>query len=346
MAHARISENLPPDIDPTKAPIAFGRRALPKLNEELQSPELLTQQRALMALCDLVHDPEKVYQAIEIGFLDNLKNLLLHHDRIVRQKTTQILYIMAMHSVGRQGLIQNGVISALTELLDDPVDICRKNTHQIFEMMARLPEGAVGILCAGLVPFLVLKLKTESEEIQELILDTLSNCLRVEASEALATDAVTILKEKLTHSSVAIRSKAACVLLEISTHPEGKVAVCEEVIPVLVNLLEDTDPEIQASAAGALMFATIRPQGRFSALDAEAIPPLLKLVAEETSKARLSAIKTLTMLAEVPQGRRTLLDHTDTFQQCLNDPSEAVKRAAETAISVIKWKPFSRRDVS
>ncbi|XP_054076020.1 radial spoke head 14 homolog [Rissa tridactyla] len=340
MAHARISANLTPDIDPTKAPIAFGKRALPKLNEELQSPELLTQQRALMVLCDLVHDPEKVYQAIEIGFLDNLKTLLLHHDSTVRQKTTQILYIMAMHNVGRQGLIQNGVISALAERLDDPVDICRKNTHQVFEMMSKLPEGAVGVLHAGLIPLLVFKLKTEPEEIQELILDTLSNCLRVEASEALATGVVTILKEKLTHSSLAIRSKAARVLLEIGTHPEGKSAVCEEVIPVLVSLVEDTDPEVQASATGALMFATIKPQGRFSALGAKAIPPLLKLVAEETSKARLSAIKTLTMLAEVPEGRRTLLHHTDTFQQCLNDPCEAVKRAAKIAISVIQWKPF------
>ncbi|NWS54499.1 RSP14 protein, partial [Chunga burmeisteri] len=339
MAHARISANLPPNIDPTKAPIAFGKRALPKLNEELQSPELLTQQRALMALCDLLHDPENVYQAIEVGFLDNLKTLLLHHDSTVRQKTTQIFYIMAMHSVGRQGLIQNGVISALTELLDDPVDICKKNTHQIFEMMSKLPEGAAGILHAGLIPLLVFKLKTESVEIQELLLDTLSNCLHVEASEALATGAVTILKEKLTHSSVAIRSKAAWVLLEIGTHPEGKSVVCKEVIPVLVSLLEDADPEVQASAAGALMLATVKPQGRFSALGAEAIPPLLKLVAEETSKARLSAIKTLTMLAELPEGRKTLLDHTDTFQQCLNDPREAVKRAAKIAISVIKWKP-------
>lgn len=37
--------------------------------------------------------------------------------------------------------------------------------------------------------------------------------------------------------------------------------VCEEVIPVLVSLLEDTDPEVQASATGALMFATVKPQG-------------------------------------------------------------------------------------
>ncbi|OXB64658.1 hypothetical protein ASZ78_008734, partial [Callipepla squamata] len=141
MASIHISAKHPPDLDPTKAPIAFGRRALPKLNSEIQSPETLTQQRALMALCDLVHDPENVYQAVQIGFLENLKTLLLHHDSTVRQKTTQILCIMTMHNVGRQGLIQNAVIPVLTELLDDPEDICRKNTHQVFDMMARLPEA-------------------------------------------------------------------------------------------------------------------------------------------------------------------------------------------------------------
>lgn len=32
-------------------------------------------------------------------------------------------------------------------------------------------------------------------------------------------------------------------------------------MPVLVSLLEDPEPEVQASAAGALMFATVTPQG-------------------------------------------------------------------------------------
>uniref|UniRef100_A0A8D2PDF7 Radial spoke head 14 homolog n=1 Tax=Zosterops lateralis melanops TaxID=1220523 RepID=A0A8D2PDF7_ZOSLA len=100
MAQPRISACPPPDTDPTKAALAFGRRALPKLNEELQSPQLLTQQRALMALCDLVHDPEKVYQAIALGFLDSLKNLLEHQDQIVRQKATEVLSIMTSHAIG------------------------------------------------------------------------------------------------------------------------------------------------------------------------------------------------------------------------------------------------------
>uniref|UniRef100_A0A8D2QF80 Radial spoke head 14 homolog n=1 Tax=Zonotrichia albicollis TaxID=44394 RepID=A0A8D2QF80_ZONAL len=341
MAQPRISAYLPPDIDPTKAALAFGRRALPKLNEELQSPELLTQQRALMALCDLVHDPEKVYEAIALG---NLKALLVHEDRTVRQKTTEVLSVMALHSIGRW--VQFQIISALAGLLDDPVDICRKNTHQVFDMLARLPEGAGGVLQAGLIPPLVLKLETELDEIQELILSTLSNCLRVEVSEALAAGAVPVLKEKLSHPYSAIRSKAAWVLLEISSHAEGKIAVFEEeVIPVLLSLLEDARPEVQVNSAGALMFALVTPQGRSSAMGAAAIPPLLTLVAEETSKARLNAIKALTLLAELPEGRQALLEHRDTFLRCLDDPSEAVQRAAEIAITVIDWKPFCSRDL-
>lgn len=67
MAHTWISLYLPPDINPAQAAIAYGFRALPKLNEELQSEDLLTRQKALMALCDLMHDPEHVYVAIDIG---------------------------------------------------------------------------------------------------------------------------------------------------------------------------------------------------------------------------------------------------------------------------------------
>lgn len=67
MAHTRISMYLPPNINPAQADIAYGCWALPKLNKELQSEDLQTRQKALMALCDLMHDPEYVYEAVDIG---------------------------------------------------------------------------------------------------------------------------------------------------------------------------------------------------------------------------------------------------------------------------------------
>ena len=78
MGSTRISEQLPPLIDPTQAPVAFGNRALPRLSMELQDPHLYIRQRALTALCDIVHDPERAYEAIHNGnvhlfrlYLDN-----------------------------------------------------------------------------------------------------------------------------------------------------------------------------------------------------------------------------------------------------------------------------------
>ncbi|XP_053226211.1 radial spoke head 14 homolog [Podarcis raffonei] len=336
----RISSKLPPDIDPTKAPIAYGRRGLPKLNEELEDPDLLTRQRALMALCDLVHDPENVYEAIRLGFLDNLKMLLLDDDSTVRQKTTEVLYIMATHSVGRTGFLENGVIPALAQLLDDPVDICRWNMHYALKLVSELPLGATGIVESGLVPSLVFKLKTELEDIQELILETLTGCLRVEAFEALATGAVHILKELLSHSGVNIRSRAAQALMAISVPLEGKNMVFEEdVFPDLVMLLEDEDAEVRANAAGALMNSAITTQGKYAAINADAIDTLLPLIHDERSKVRLYSIKALTMLSEAPEGRKILLGHVAEFRKRLSDSSPAVRRAAQIAVEVIEWKP-------
>ncbi|ERE92767.1 rhabdoid tumor deletion region protein 1 [Cricetulus griseus] len=141
MAHARISMYMPPDIDPTKAAIAYGCRALPKLNEELQSEVLLTRQKALVALCDLMHDPEHVYEAIHIGCLESLKVLLKDEDNLVRIKTTEVLHIMATHNIGRTGLLEKGVILALALLLSDHQKVCRENLHQAYKHVAQTPEG-------------------------------------------------------------------------------------------------------------------------------------------------------------------------------------------------------------
>ncbi|XP_053557971.1 radial spoke head 14 homolog [Bombina bombina] len=340
MAQARISSSLPPNIDHTKASVAFGERALPKLNEELKDPELITRQRSLMALCDLVHDPENVYKALRLGFLEGLKNLLYDEDGTVRQKTTEVLYIMARHSMGREGILKSDIIPALSRLLDDPVAVCRKNMHQTFEMVSELPAGAAALVDADLVPHLVEKLNSELEEIQELILDTLYYCLKADTAQALNSGAVFVLKDKLNHKSVGIRRKAACALMGISVPLTGKDKVCQEdVVPLLVHLLEDSDTMVRANAAGALMNVTVTTQGKYAALGCGAIPKLLALLGDGCSKVRLNCLKALTTLSEAPEGRKVLLQNVNQIQGYVEDPSEAVRRAAAIAVRVIQWKP-------
>lgn len=146
---------------------------------------------------------------------------------------------------------------------------------------------------------------------------------------------------------------------------EGKESVCKaEVIPVLVQLLDDSDAEVRANVAGALMFITITTQGKtlfciyriilnfiyvvsqssvfsgkYAALQSVAIPKLLALVKDSHSKVRLNCLKALTTLSETPEGRKILLKDVSLIQGCMVDSSEAVKRAASIAVRVIMWKP-------
>ncbi|XP_010861826.1 PREDICTED: rhabdoid tumor deletion region protein 1, partial [Bison bison bison] len=154
MADAKISMYLPPNVNPTQAAIAYGCRALPKLNEELQSDDLLTRQKALMALCDLMHDPEHVYTAISIGCLESLKALLKDTNDLVRIKTTEVLCIMATHNVGREGFLEHNVIQALSFLLSDAQPACRENLYTAFKHLAQLPAGkpAMGAGGPGALP--------------------------------------------------------------------------------------------------------------------------------------------------------------------------------------------------
>ncbi|XP_045675857.1 radial spoke head 14 homolog [Phyllostomus hastatus] len=340
MAHTWISMYQPPNIDPTQAAIAYGCRALPKLNEELQSEDLLTRQKALMALCDLMHDPEHIYVAIGTGCLESLRVLLKDTNPLVRIKATEVLSIMAAHNVGRQGFLEHDIIAALSFLLNDSQIACRMNTHLAFKHLAQLPSGALGIVNSGLIPSLVLQLHTEHESIQEILLDTLASCLLEDANEALASRAVPFLKEMLLSHNNNIRTKAAATLTAVSIPLEGKRQVWQyDVIPILVHLLRDLVEEVQANAAGALMYATVTTEGKYAALDAEAIRPLLNLLSSGLTKARLNAIKALTMLAEAPEGRKFLQAHVPIFRSLELDHSEAVRRAAQVAIKVIEWKP-------
>lgn len=341
MAHARISMYMPPDINPTKAAIAYGCRALRKLNEELQSETLLTRQKALVALCDLMHDPEYVYEAINIGCLKSLKALLEDDDNLVRIKTTEGLFIMATHNIGRTGFLKHDVITALSLLLNDHQTVCRENLHQAYKHLAQLPEGARGIVNSNLIPSLVRRLQVEEEHIQEIILDTLAPCLLEDATEALKSQAVPRFKEKLLSENPQIRSKAARALITISIPLEGKNQVWQnDVIPILVNLLSDPEEEVQANAAGALMHATVTTEGKYAALDADAIRPLLGLLCSSpTVKVCLNATKALTMLAEAPEGRMLLRSHVPTFRLLQMHKNETIQRAAQVAIKVIEWKP-------
>lgn len=341
MAATVISAQYPPLIDPTRTPLAYGDRALPKLNRQLKDANLLTRQRAVMSLCDFLHDPEHIADAIREGIPQTLKKLLADGDLTVRQRSTECLYVIGGHAIGRDALLDEEVIISLAKLFDDKEPIARKNAHQAIEMVSETAPGAEGIVNAKLVPNLVNKLREEHDEIKELILDTLHFCMRVDTTAALANKAMEVFTELLKHKSAVIRSKAARDIMDLSVPLEGKDKAVEvKCVPILVELLTDTSSDsIRSSAAGAIMMIAITTKGKYTALDANAISALVENVAHTNSEVRLNSLKALTCLSEAPEGRKQLLEHVDKIKTKCEDPIPAVVKAAEIAVKVITWKP-------
>lgn len=340
MATTRISANLPPNIDPTKAPLAYGDRALPKLNRELQDEVLITRQRALMTLCDYLHDPEHIAESLRVGVVESLKALLTDKDGTVRHKSTEVLYVIAGHNIGRDAFLESGIIPPLAKLFDDDLDVVRRNAHMAMEMVAEFAPGAEGVVEAGLIPVLVEKLKTELDEIKEYILDTLHFCLRLDQAQALKAGAMEVFTQLLVHGSAIIRSKAARDVMDLSVPLDGKNRACSvNTLAALVTLLDDTDTDVRAKAAGAIMTITITTQGKKTAIGSGAIPKLVQLVNDSSSEVRLNTIKAITTLSESPDGRQELLKNVEDIKLRMSDQSAAVRKAAEIAVKVITWLP-------
>ncbi|XP_014677835.1 PREDICTED: radial spoke head 14 homolog [Priapulus caudatus] len=341
MASTRISSNYPPNIDPTRAPEAYGIRKVPKLNQALRDKDLITRQRALMTLSDKLHGPEHVSEAIRVGVVPKLLRLLKDADVVVREKSTECSYVIAGHAVGRAALLNSVATKRIAELFDDPADVVR---HFAYKTMGRIAEQAVGaeqIVQADLLPSLVGKLQSEQScAFKEHILDTLHSCLMVEATSALVCGALEVLRDFLAHESVQIRAKAALAMMDVCFALGGKEQACEiGCIAPLVELLAESSRDVLANATGALAAISTTTRGKYATYKAGAIRWLVELTKHRSSEVRVNSLKALTMLAEIPDARTELLGDIAKLRDCVNDKNSAVGKHASIAVGVVTWTP-------
>ncbi|XP_065902205.1 radial spoke head 14 homolog isoform X2 [Dysidea avara] len=339
MALPRVTTRPPPHVDPTQARLAYGARAFPKLNEELQSSELLCRQKALAALNQVLHKREHIATALREGIAVSLKSLLKDDDEYVRCQSAQALTTLASHSLGRDAFLQYGIISELAKLFSDKVEEVRYSVHCAIEMCARIKSGAEAV--KELVPALVEKLDTEEDGNMKLVLlDSIHWCSVVDPSPALNCGAMRVLVDLLGHNNCDIRGKAARNIMDLSFPLEGKQQAYYSV-STLVGLLEDADKFVHSQSAGALMSITVTTEGKKCLLDNGAKQKLCPLLYDNNSEVKLNTIKTLTMIAEVPTAREEL--KTEALLKLENmsqgDASSHVRQVALKACQVIKWKP-------
>lgn len=342
MAKTLISARLPPDIDPTKARLAYGERALPKLNEELNSGDVYIQQKALSSLSEVLHDPEYVSKAIKCHIVESLKMLLESSDEVVRTKTTECQLIISGHAIGRKTLIEVGAIQPIAKLFDDICQDVRLNAHKTIEMLSTAQPGPEAIVECGLIQILIKKLgESQNNEIKQLVLDSLHRCMRVKPEEALQYNAMALFTSLLGDENAVIRAKAAMDIKELSFPTKGKDKACDEgTVSILAKLLDDDDMDVRTQACAALMVITITTRGKTLALESRVLPRLLKLLNEPSVELRLNALKAITTLSEAPKARTELQVSLKDILKLKDDhDSQAIRKAAQIAERTITWKP-------
>uniref|UniRef100_A0A3B3ZKL9 Radial spoke head 14 homolog n=1 Tax=Periophthalmus magnuspinnatus TaxID=409849 RepID=A0A3B3ZKL9_9GOBI len=294
----------------SRAPVAYGLRAVPRLFEDLQRPDSEQRKRALTSLCDLLHEPERLR-----ALLSSSPPLLL----------SLILTLFYVHS---HALLSSSLLTPLSLLLDDPDSHCRISVHRVLNRLSLLPSGLMG---RHLTQFFV-----SQEEELVLLLSTLARCSHLDALPALASDGVALLRDKLSHGSAHVRREAAAAMLALSIPLEGKRQICAlGVLSDLLTLLRDPDTEVRANAAGVCMNTFVITAGTApSALGL--IPVLLDLVSVKALV--LYCLRALTALSEAPAARCRLMKHRPCLER-KRDTDPELRQATETLLRVISWTP-------
>ncbi|CAF2998566.1 unnamed protein product [Rotaria socialis] len=340
MASSTIPTHYPQLVDPTRTPLAFLNRAVPRLNRELQSDNLLLRQRAVRSLCDYLHDPEHILPCLNEDIPATLLDLLKDTDQFCRLKSAECYYVIAGHSIGRQAMLACNVIPRLASLFDDKEPSVRRNAHKAVSMYSEAPPGAQNLIEIHLVDTLLKKLISELDEIKELILNTIHFCLMVDVEQALAADAMSTLTSLLKHPSDKIKTLAALTIFHLSVSLKGKERAVEiGTVDELVALLDSNDDALKSKSALALSIICIITPGKYCTIKAGAIPKLLAMLKKESTELVVNALKVIACIAEAPEGRKKLLESVDQIDRYIDHRLPNLAKHAQIASKVIKWMP-------
>lgn len=257
-------------------------------------------------LADRLHDPEHAYTAINLGSVLTLSRLLSDEDKYVRYKSACIFVTIASHAIGRTEMIKKRVVKTLSKLFYDEEDAVRFAAIQAISMLCETFYGAKSVVEEKLVAMLIKKISDDRKEIQELILNTLHLCFRIDPEEALDCDIFSYLKKLLNGSEQSRTCKqAADLLADVCTCPRGKQEAVDdgEIVPRLIKLVEACNGEVVASVTNAICMIAITTEGKYAFIKNGAIPALIPATESRFADVKLYATKVLTLLAEAPEGK-------------------------------------------
>ena len=261
--------------DSTRSALAYAERGMPKLKSELSSDELITRQKALVTMSDLMHSTERVHEAVKCGCLLQIIQLLNDKDETIRFKSISVLKTVLQHTVGRDAFLtkHDGYNDLIQLFTDDSIKI-RLRAFEAMQTLTTVPYFARVIasrgLCQKLVQEHLSKVEPDLQENSEslnVILQVLEivhqllfeNCPEInnniknpeeelEKQKNNDLEALNAFSNLLDHSNSSIKSGACVTLHDLCANsPAAKnvASLSEKIIPTLCKLLKSADKQVQ-----------------------------------------------------------------------------------------------------
>ncbi|CAG9819777.1 unnamed protein product [Phaedon cochleariae] len=298
------------NVDITRRPLGFGRKAMPKLRRELHHKNERVVIAAIESICDLVHDSERGYEAVNLKIVDRMVDLMAHENEAIREKTSRTLTVLARQACGRLAISTNRqLLENVAACAEDFYPEVRVQVAALLEMLAQFWKAADDLVEFGFVQILLSNLLKEEPEIIVIHLQTLRSLMHALAGKMIAieSDGYNIFMKLLDHKRSEIISEAlACLSLLASTCVGEKLARQMNLLDTLNVHLHDERPEIFTNAASVIMFCTVKASGKIAASKINTMTKrLIQLSRNKLNPStQIFAIKALTNICEHPEVRK------------------------------------------
>jgi len=330
--------------------VAFLARAPHKFTENLHAGSDVVKQETLktMATWLLSHPKNKVSQ-VESGAVAVLTQLISSSDALVRERTAQVLALLATVQQGVDAMIVDGTVPELLKAMQDSSEATRHHVHATLHKIGELPAGITAIVAAGGTAMLVAVCK---ENISPDALLTLKSCLKDPQglSDALDSKAIGVMVKALDQKNEYVLQHALKNITFL-TNPDAakKEAIEEGAVAPVTKLLQHAEWPVRSAAASALGSIALDIEGKKQAMEGGAAEALIALLRDKNMPVVLLSVRALAVLAEwkrqvlcTPQEGvyRSVFDKALPQLRLLTSSQDrTLAKSARDCEALITWRP-------
>ncbi|CAG2059811.1 unnamed protein product [Timema podura] len=300
-----------PHVDVTRAKVAFGRWALPKLRRELHDDDPLIVSQAINSLADLIHDPEKSFEAIRLHFVPRLVDLMVHKDAFLRKRCAEIMTTLASQAVGREAILKNAtMITNMAITVHDDHPEVRLKASQAVEMVARTYQGTDILNNANFVPLLASKMMHEIDDIVHFI-GVGGGSVPVNPNDARGYIHANqnLVGQVLYQATMRLKELIQLMILEHLLTVENVVgeAIDQGTMGLMEVLMNRQRPDVVARAISCLQLLLVHPSGKKIAVTTNLTHGLKRALFSEDREVHTMATAALMFITITTMGKKEAL---------------------------------------